>query len=167
MLAWSRIGCALSLLLMPAIAEAQRDDGVRARSVQGQRDEKARVESLAGCYATAVGKFSPRPTGFSIERTRVPAQLQLEAHWSTSQFGAGNWRLHAIPRDARPYMSDGYFRPIGRDSVALDWSNGLVGLSIRVKERAKTFQGVVMAWTDDGEDFRAPITLRRITCAAV
>ena len=142
------------LLLLSAPASAQRTDSTRVRI-------------LAGCWTTAVGKFTPATAlrGWDSTLTNVPPGIRLDTlpgrGWDGEPRG---WLLRTLPGDGGTRFRDGYFAPVGLDSVELDWTNGVVGLSIEGRETGDTISGIARAWTDYMAEERASITFRRTTC---
>jgi len=143
----------LFLALRPTPAAAQ--DGVVAR-----------VRRLAGCWATTVETFrSVTTTPIDSGLTNVPPLLRLDTlpgrGWHNDTH---DWLLRAIPGTSGSRYRDGYFKPTGKDSVELHWTNGFVGLSIRAKGAGDTLSGFASAWTDYMGEQRATIVLRRVAC---
>lgn len=143
----------LFLLAMPVWASAQRDSA-------------ARVRALAGCWTTEVETFrTVAATPVDSILTNVPPMLRLDTLPGRSIYNEPfRWLLRAIPKASGSSYRDGYYAPFSVDSVALDWTNGFAGLSIRARESGGTMGGVATAWTDSFGEMRAPVTLRRVAC---
>lgn len=131
-----------------------------------QGGEVARVHRLAGCWAATVGTFRSVTTiPVDSGLTNVPPLLRLDTlpgqGWHNDTH---DWLLTAMPGASGSRYRDGYFKPTGKDSVELHWTNGSVGLSIRAKDAGNTLSGFASAWTDYMGEQRATIVLRRAAC---
>ncbi len=135
-------------------------DETRAQLIQ-----KLKVRALQGCWKIDVGKFKvsakiPVDPG----QTNLPEFIQFDTLPGRSIFGQPmDFLVVGLPRNNKTRYHDGVFK-VTADSVRVDWSNSVVGMTLRFPYDTRRMDGTAEAWTDYAGGERALIELQRSEC---
>ena len=138
----------------------------RSSILPAQSAEAARARALYGCWKTDVGAFKAiTKVGIDSGLTNVPPMVRLDTLPGRSFTNQLHGRLlTAMPGASGSRYREGYYELSGTNVVAMNWTNGFVGLGISLKQTSDSMRGTAQAWTDYLGAMEAPITLRRTAC---
>ena len=100
-------------------------------------------EATIGCYRLALNAWPDRQWFPDSTSGHPPSPIQLHR---TGEL-APRWRAFGPKFDSVP----GTWHLIRTDSLVLDWSNGMGGVTIRVGPRGDSLTGAAIAWFAEGE----------------
>jgi len=131
-----------------------------------QQSEYTRAKRLAGCWSVEPGPFSTvGRVGTDAGQTVLPAVIQLDTVPGTS------WNGDLIGRRIRSFADgratryrNGYYLFAGTDSLRVEWTNGVVGMTLQLQVDNVVMRGRASAWTDYMGNEQATIVLRRVRC---
>lgn len=114
-------------------------------SAHGQVAEEG-GDPLVGCYELQLGAWSPALGPYDAPLQTPPARFELRPEAGEGVFERGR-------TVARPVIDGGrtpnaFWERIGTDSVAVTWTDGHVGVMLRLEASDRPLQGVAVARTD-------------------
>ena len=133
-----------------------------------QQNDQVNARRVAGCWRMEAGPFSTVGARASDPgQTMLPSVIRLEMvpgkSWTGEPLGR---RVYALADPSGSRYREGYYRFGGRDSLHVEWTNGVVGMTLTLRVDTLVMRGRASAWTDYGGEERAPILLRRVSCPA-
>jgi hypothetical protein len=131
-----------------------------------QQDERTKVQMVVGCWTVEPGRFSViGKTPVDSGGTKLPALVRFDtvpgARWSGEPLGR---LVHALPDDSGTRYRNGYYLFSATDSLDVEWTNGVVGMTLLLRVDSLVMHGRASAWTDYMGNEQAPIVLRRAAC---
>ena len=127
-----------------------------------------RVKEMYGCWSVETGPFTPGPSGRTDPgQTVLPPLIALDSVRGNSWTGdAVGWRVHSYPGASGTRYRDGYYTISDTNRIEVNWTNGVVGITMLVRADSLVMRGTAEAWTDYMARERANVTLRRASeCA--
>jgi len=122
-------------------------------------------QRVKGCWAIQLGEWQPKTVyGNDSIYVTPPAKIELQDKYYYDY--PGN-RWNVLPaNDAQPSVHNiVFFQPIGTDSIAIVWSTGYSGLSMRLAISQDTLRGTAATfWDFDRPQQTATVLLVRIEC---
>jgi len=138
-------------------------------SAHGQVAEE-RGDPLLGCYELQLGAWSPAlsPSGAPLQTP--PARFELRPEAGEGPFERGRTVARPVIEGGR--TPSAFWERIGTDSVAVTWTDGHVGVVLRLEASDRPLRGVAVARTDavvmDGHaPPRADAVARPVPCRPV
>jgi len=107
-----------------------------------------------------------------VKRTRVdpgqtvlPSLIQLDTSPGRQFTGETiGHRVHAFADKSGTIYRDGYYVLSGTDHLDVNWTNGVVGMTLQLRMDDAIMRGRASAWTDYRGEEQASIVLRRADC---
>ena len=122
-------------------------------------------QRVKGCWVVQLGEWQPK-TVFDKDSIYVtpPAKIELQDRY---YYGVAGNRWNVLPANgAMPSVHHiVFFQSIGTDSIAIVWSTGYSGLSMRLAISQDTLRGTATTfWDFDRPQQTANVLLTRIEC---
>src|SRR5690348_11523586 len=153
----------LALVAMPACAQVVPS---HAHTVS---PKDADTSSFVGCYELDMGRWWPWGFGDGGGYFRPPDRIQLFGERGTNGFEQGQLLIRRIPRQELPAdnREGSYWEIKPQNQVLLEWTDGLVGVTLDLKKNGKELTGWAHPHSDAGMFVPrvAHVTARPITCA--
>jgi hypothetical protein len=133
----------------------------------GAQQSPARpVTPPTGCWQLKPGPFSiirrfPAEPGQTVLPLVISFDTTPGRSWDNRPIGR---RVRTLSDTIATQYHEGYYRIVAPDSVLVDWSDSVVGMTLELRLDSIAMRGRATAWTDYGGGQRATITLRRVTC---
>ena len=140
-----------------------------ARSANAQ-DLSPLEQRAVGCYVIDVGEWDPARHEFERSAQTPPSRIELLAERGTLAFENDQLLLRPVLGQRGGWGRDAmaYWRAAGRDTLALVWTNGYIGVDMRLGLRGDSIRGEATTFTDahigDRETPRAPVGGTRVAC---
>lgn len=131
-----------------------------------QQDRRVTLRSVIGCWSVTPGHFSiVEKDGADPGQTLLPSVLEFDTVPGKSWMGAPlGRRVRAVVANNGTRYRDGYYLLAGADSLRVDWTNSVVGMTLDVRLGGSVMRGRATAWTDYMGEERASVVLRRVPC---
>jgi hypothetical protein len=132
-----------------------------------QQGRHAKAQMIVGCWKVEPGKFSVvGRIGVDPGQTKLLAPLvQFDTVPGKSWSGEPLGRLvRGLAGGSGTRYRDGYYLLSGADSLRVDWTNGLTGMTLLLRIDNLVMHGRASAWTDYMGSEEASVVLRRAAC---
>ncbi len=149
--------------------------GVSAK-LHAQDSTRSFLQRTAGCYALTLGGWSALPlrrNGYP-ESTTPPARFRLDTLVFPSAWGPqlAVEPAHLVPRNieaSRPGNVKASWAVLSQDSIGIIWSDGFVGVRLRLAARGDSMVGLATTFHDahiigEPPDPSAPAVAVRAPC---
>ena len=139
---------------------------IALRTAGAQKSPLRSALQLVGCWQLEPGAFSviahlPADSGQTVLPTLVRFDTLPGRSWDNRPIGR---RVRTLTDTTVTQYREGYYRLVAPDSVLVDWTNSVVGMSLELRVDGVAMRGRATAWTDYGGGQRARITLRPVSC---
>jgi hypothetical protein len=137
-----------------------------ASAAGAQHDERAKVQTVVGCWTVEPGPLSVvGRSGVDPGQTTLPSLIQFDTvpgkSWTGEPLGR---RVRALTGDNGTRYRDGYYLFSDVDSLRVEWTNSVVGMSLLLRVESLVMHGRASAWTDYMGTEEASLVMRRTAC---
>jgi len=131
-----------------------------------QTGQSSKAHTLRGCWRLEAGTFRLTDSiRVDSGQTTLPRFIQFDTVPGRSFNDRPMGQLvRGVPPSAPSLYGDGYFTFPHPDTVRVEWTSGITGMTLTFPFNAVVMRGCADAWTDyEGAEW-APITIRRSVC---
>lgn len=132
----------VSLLLLIAAPRCQCQGSKPSANVKGP--DAKEIASFAGCYELKMGRWWPWGFGEDNEYVEPPDRIQLLTERGTRGFEEGELLIRTVPRGPEPGPRDrssSFWQIRSGKRVELEWTDGFVGVTLKLKKRGDGLSG--------------------------
>ena len=95
---------------------------------------------FAGCYELQLGRWWPWSMGEDAKLVAPPQRIELRLEHGTDGLEQNGLVIRTIPPGVTSHRK-AYWRPQGKDSVDLTWTDGLTGVTLKLTKDGDELRG--------------------------